>query len=60
MLQLMSLVFYACTGEERIYGGNFAGQLAHDFLKHLLFEQFDLDYQHCIEHFLFLIIDENF
>ena len=31
MLQLMSLVFYARTGGESIYGGKFAGQLAHVF-----------------------------
>ena len=56
----MSLVFYAGTGGERIYGVKFAGQLARDFSKHLRFEEYDLYCQNCIEHSLFLITYENF
>ena len=53
-------IFYVGTGGERIYGGKFASQLAHTFLKHLHFEQSDLYCHNCIEHSLFLITDENF
>ena len=59
MLQLMSLVFYAGTGGESIYGGKLAGQLAHVLSKHLCFEQSDLYCHNCIEHSLFLITYEN-
>ena len=53
-------IFYVGTGGERIYGGKFESQLAHSFSKHLHFEKSDLYCQNCIEHFLFLIRDENF
>ena len=57
----MSLVFYAGTrGESILYGGKFAGQLAHAFSKHLRFEQSDLYSQNCIEYSLFLSTYENF
>ena len=59
-MQLMSLVFYVGTGWESIYGGKFAIQLAHAFLKYLRFEQSDLYYYNCIKHSIFLIIDDNF
>ena len=58
MVHLMSLVFSGTVGK-RIYGGKFGGQLTHAFSKHLRFEQSDLYSQHCVEHSLFVIMDDN-
>ena len=55
MPQLMSLVFYADTRGESIYGGKFCRFWNIFALKNLI-----CIVKHCIGHSLFLITDENF